>query len=151
MRKYIFIGCGGFLGAVLRYLVKEMQISGYSGSIPINTLAVNVIGAFLLAFILTRSPKTREMDADLRLGITAGLLGAFTTFSTLCKETAGLMSGGDYLSAISYLAVSIALGLCAAFLGAAAAVRFSGTPAVRIETGNADGTGKLPEFESEVE
>ncbi|MGE4485963.1 MAG: fluoride efflux transporter CrcB [Oscillospiraceae bacterium] len=150
MRKYIFIGCGGFLGAVLRYLVKEMKISGYSGSFPINTLAVNIIGAFILAFILMTAPKTREMDADLRLGITAGLLGAFTTFSTLCKEMAMLMSGGDYLSALLYLAVSTVLGLGAAFLGAAAAGGF-GRAKVKEENGELDTLGELSEIESEVE
>lgn len=119
MRKYIFIGCGGFLGAILRYLIKGIEI--YNDHFPLNTLIINLSGTFLLALILTAALNVRKMDADIRLGLATGLLGAYTTFSTLCKETAGLIHSGNYLSAISYIAVSIVLGLTATFLGIASA------------------------------
>lgn len=117
MRKYIFIGCGSFIGAILRYLIKGIQIYNYHESVPLNTLSINVLGAFVMALILTTAFEVWTFDADIRLGVTTGFLGAFTTFSTLCKETAVLMQNGNYFSAVSYMTVSIALGLGAAYFG----------------------------------
>jgi len=113
MRKYIYIGCGSFMGAVLRYLIKNIQIQNNYESIPFNTLFINVLGAFLMAFLLMIVFE----DATLRLGITTGILGAFTTFSTLCKEICSLMKDGDYYSAVLYMTASILLGLGAAYVG----------------------------------
>lgn len=117
MRKYIYIGCGGFTGAILRYLIEQIRLQNYHENIPLNTLFINVSGAFLLAFILTIAFEVWEMDSDIRLGITTGFLGAYTTFSTLCKETVMLLRGGEYLSAISYITASAMLGLGASYLG----------------------------------
>jgi CrcB protein len=117
MRKYIYIGCGSFIGAVLRYLIKNIQICNYHENVPLNTLFVNILGAFIMAFILTIAFEVWTFDSDIRLGVTTGFLGSFTTFSTLCKETVGLMRNGDYFSAISYMTVSIMLGLGAAYFG----------------------------------
>jgi len=117
MRKYIFIGCGSFAGAVLRYLIKGFHIYNHHENIPLNTLFINVLGALIIAFILTIAYEVWAFDSDARLGLTTGLLGAFTTFSTLCKETVGLLRDGYYFSAISYLTVSVTLGLASAYLG----------------------------------
>ena len=118
MRKYLFIGCGGFLGAVLRYLIRSLP-AGSSG-VPLATLAVNVTGAFLMALILTAAcDEFLSVDPDVRLGVTTGLLGAFTTFSTLCRETVGLLRSGNLSAALAYVALSVLLGLGAAGAGAA--------------------------------
>ena len=107
MRKYIFIGCGSFAGAALRYLAKGIQICNYHGNVPLNTLLINVLGALIIAFISTIAYEVWAFDSDVRLGLTTGLLGAFTTFSTLCKETVGLLQDGCYFSAISYMTISV--------------------------------------------
>jgi len=117
MRKYIYIGCGSFIGAVLRYLAKGIQIYNYHENVPLNTLLINILGAFIMALILTIALEVWAFDPDIRLGITTGLLGAFTTFSTLCKETVVLMQNGDYFPAISYVTISTILGLGAAYFG----------------------------------
>ncbi|MBU3189641.1 fluoride efflux transporter CrcB [Clostridium bowmanii] len=117
MRKYTFIAIGGMLGAILRYIIKNIHIVSYKGVIPINTLILNVSGAFLLTLILTLTFKVFELDADMKLGITTGFLGAYTTFSTLCKEVVNLMEQGNYYSSISYVGFSIMMGLAAAYFG----------------------------------
>lgn len=119
MRKYIFIGVGGFLGAVIRYYIRGIQNSANSGGIPINTLLINAVGAFVLAVVLTIALEKWHFNTDLRLGVSVGLLGALTTFSTLCKETVGLIMAGDISSALMYVAFSILLGYGAAFCGIA--------------------------------
>lgn len=120
MRKILFIAAGGSAGAVLRYLIEQLNAPGYSG-IPFDTLAINLIGCFFLAFILA----LLESNTDLRLGISVGLLGAFTTFSTLCKETVSLISDGSYFSAALYVFASAFLGVAAAYLGLISARRIA--------------------------
>ena len=118
MRKYIYISIGGALGAVLRLAIMR---NPYNGNFPLNTLAINIVGTFILALFLTTAYETMEIDVYLRLGVSTGFLGAFTTFSTLCKETASLMVSGEYILAISYIIVSAMLGLAAAYFGVALA------------------------------
>ncbi|MCB2307962.1 fluoride efflux transporter CrcB [Clostridium estertheticum] len=117
MKKYTFIAIGGMLGAVLRYVIKSIHIYHYKEVIPINTLLINISGTFLLSLILTIAFEIYEMNSDIRLGIATGFLGAFTTFSTLCKETVNLMKQGYYYSSISYIGFSAMFGLAAAYFG----------------------------------
>ena len=102
-------------------MIREIQLGRYEVNFPINTLIINVIGCFLLALIITVAFEILKFSSNLRIGIASGLLGAFTTFSTLCKETAGLISQEFYFLAVSYIAVSIILGLLAVYLGVAIA------------------------------
>lgn len=117
MRKYIFVAAGGLLGAVLRFYAKNIHIYNYHENIPLNTLFINVSGSFLLALILTIAFEIWEFDTDVRLGISTGFLGAYTTFSTLCRETAYLLEEGLYFSAISYVTISTVLGIVFAYFG----------------------------------
>ncbi|MEE8810049.1 fluoride efflux transporter CrcB [Lactimicrobium sp.] len=146
MRKYIFIGCGSFAGAALRYLVKSIQIYNYRENVPLNTLFINVLGALIIAFILTIAYEVWAFDSDIRLGLTTGLLGAFTTFSTLCKETVGLLQDGYYFSAISYMTVSVMLGLASAYFGVVLARKLGSKVTEKREK-----LDKLTEKESDVD
>jgi fluoride exporter len=121
VRKYVFIGIGSFIGAVLRYFVRNIQTFDFQGKIPLSTLIINFVGAFVLALILTVAFEIWEFNPDVRLGLTTGLIGAFTTFSTVCKEAVGLINNGEYFFAISYIVLSAVLGLGAAYLGTVAA------------------------------
>lgn len=105
----------------MRYLIRGVRIYGYHENIPLGTLLINVSGAFVMACVLTVAFEVWSFDSDVRLGVTTGFLGAFTTFSALCKETVGLIQNGDYFSAISYMTVSVVLGLGAAYFGAVVA------------------------------
>lgn len=115
MRKIVFIAAGGFAGAVLRYMLEA------SGAVPLSTLIVNTSGCFLLAFILTEAFELFGKDSDIKPGIAAGLLGAFTTFSTLCREIAGLIYAGSYAGAALYATAAIITGVAAAYFGAVSA------------------------------
>ena len=121
MLKYLYIGAGGAVGAILRYAIKEIKIGQNAVRIPADTLFINVFGCFLLAFIFTVALETLAFGSDLRLGLTTGLLGAFTTFSTLCKETAILITQGFYISAVFYVLLSIFLAFFAVYAGTALA------------------------------
>lgn len=117
MKKYFFIGIGGFFGAILRLYIKTIPIQNYKELIPINTLFINVTGSFILALITTIALEILKIDTDIRLGICTGFLGAYTTFSTMCKETVDLIDNGNYFSSLSYVTNSVFLGLAAAYFG----------------------------------
>lgn len=117
MGKYIYIFIGGAGGAVLRQLMEEWTLFGYKGDFPLNTFMINVIGSFILALFLTIAFEVMAIDADLRLGISTGFLGAFTTFSALCKESVILMESGRLLLASIYISSSLLFGFTAAFIG----------------------------------
>lgn len=118
MKKYVFISIGGVLGAIARYMIENIHLYRYHENIPINTLLINVTGSFLLGLLLTVAFEVWKFDADIRLGLATGFLGAYTTFSTLCKESVGLLREGFYFSAVSYITISVVLGLAAAYFGA---------------------------------
>ncbi len=86
------IGAGGFIGAVLRFLVSSW-VQTRSGSIvfPYGTMAVNMIGCLVIG-LLTWLVETRSLfSMETRSFVLIGLLGAFTTFSTFGNETLGLI------------------------------------------------------------
>ena len=116
MRKYLLVGAGGAAGALIRFAVIEM---GNGSGFPYATLLVNIAGSFLLALILTEVFHALKRRPTLHTGITVGFLGALTTFSTLIKETVVLAETGHWATAIVYIAVSVTLGMAAAYLGLA--------------------------------
>ena len=112
--KLSIIGAGGFIGAVLRFLISSW-VQTRSGSIvfPFGTLAVNMIGCLLIGF-LTYLVETRSLfSVETRSFILIGLLGAFTTFSTFGIETLGLIRDNRIdlaaLNAGSQVVVGVAL------------------------------------------
>lgn len=117
MKQYIYVGIGGFWGAATRYSINISESLGYHGSVPLDTFLINVSGSFLIGLILTVSLEWKDFDPNLKAGITTGFLGAYTTFSTLCKEAAFLMQKGDYGSALFYITASTLLGLGSAYMG----------------------------------
>lgn len=117
MNAYVYISIGGFLGAILRFFVKNVYLNSSHGLMPMRTLIVNVLGSFLLAFLYTYVARGYEMKENIKIGIGTGFLGSFTTFSTFCSENVALIFTGKYLLAASYMSISIFLGLGAAALG----------------------------------
>jgi len=116
MKKYVLIATGGFLGANLRFFLNNFKINSTLG-IPFITLLINLTGSFFLALFLTISLEILKFDSDIRIGISTGFFGAYTTFSTLSKEIATFILNGNYIPAVTYTAMSLILGLLSAYLG----------------------------------
>lgn len=111
----LLIAVGGAAGALLRYGVSEW-VTAPRGGFPLATLLANVTGAFLLggaSLLLVRL----EVSAAVRLGLTVGVLGAYTTFSTFSVETLDLVSDGQWRTAALYVVASVAGALAAAWAG----------------------------------
>lgn len=118
MRNLMIIGLGGFIGAILRYLVSG-QVQKWSESIdfPYGTLAVNLLGCLLIG-ALTRLDEIRDvLTPDMRLLIFIGLLGAFTTYSTFSSEAINLINDRRFNVAFLYMGTHLVLGLGAVLAG----------------------------------
>ena len=97
MDSIIYVGLGGFMGAIARYLVSQWANAALVerwGAFPYGTLAVNVLGSFGLALFGAWFSARVGLAPHLRLLIGVGFFGAFTTFSTFATETVSLLKGG---------------------------------------------------------
>ncbi len=90
--RLAIIGAGGFVGAILRYLVSGW-VQYRSGSLifPFGTMSVNMIGCLVIGFMTWLVESRSMFSPELRSFVLIGLLGAFTTFSTFGNETLGLI------------------------------------------------------------
>ena len=115
----VLIALGGAVGSLLRYLIGgTIQRSSASG-FPIGTMFVNVAGCFLIG-IFVRFLLNIQESAELRALLVIGFCGGFTTFSTFSFETVGLIEGGEYARAATYVLGSAVLCIVATFAGMAA-------------------------------
>lgn len=109
---------GGGIGSVLRYAIQMFmheRIVAYN--FPWATFTVNVIGSFLIGLFYAVSAKF-NLSAEVRLFLTTGLCGGFTTFSTFSYDNLEMLRQGDGVVCMIYIALSIILGITACFLGA---------------------------------
>ncbi len=116
MIKLLVIGLGGFTGAILAILISGWAYSVTESNFPIGTLTVNLLGSFILGLIIGTTDHY-VYHPNIKLFLTIGLLGAFTTFSTFSFETLALIEVNSYYKAFLNVFISIVFGLAAAFLG----------------------------------
>ena len=116
MKIILLIGLGSFLGGISRYLVTIYIHNRYLSNFPFGTLAVNVIGCFLIGLVYGITEKG-NLSAEWRIFLATGILGGFTTFSSFSLETITLLREKEYLYAFSNLGLSIFLGLAATLAG----------------------------------
>ena len=113
----LLVGLGGFLGAILRYLVDGWVAQRLGSTFPYGTLVINVGGSFLLGLLLTVVAERFAAPPGLRLFFGIGFLGAYTTFSTFAFESLVLIEDRAYLVAVANLLGNVVLGLIAVALG----------------------------------
>ena len=120
------VAAGGALGSVARYLLGA-AIGPRAPGFPWATLAVNVSGSLLLAFLAAFLVAPTTSPA-LRAGLTTGFCGGYTTFSAFSRETLALVEQGSYARAAAYVLASVALSLAAAAAGLGLARTLRGAP-----------------------
>jgi fluoride exporter len=117
LKQLLLIGTGGFIGSVARFLVSRLNTRVEWLSIPVGTLAVNVLGSFLIGFLIGVSERSPVLTVELRMFLMVGLCGGFTTFSSFSGENLMLMRNGQFLPLFLYTGLSILLGFTAVYLG----------------------------------
>ncbi len=114
MQKILYVGIGGCIGAILRYLVSS-KISG--SQIPLGTLFVNVLGGFLIGLIMEVCISTEFISPNMKLFLTTGILGGLTTFSTFSYETVRFFSDGDIKRGLLNICLNVVLCMGGVMLG----------------------------------
>ena len=121
MKMLLMVGLGSFAGGVLRFLLTRfIQISSMS-SFPWGTAAVNLLGCLVLGVLYGLFHRGLLLHTEMRLFLTVGLCGGFTTFSTLMSESFLLLKEGNFPAFFLYTLLSFAGGLIAIGLGYLAA------------------------------
>ena len=117
MTNILLAGVGGFIGSALRYVLGG-YVQGFSkGLFPYGTLAVNVIGCFVIGFLSQLAENRGVFSSEARVFVFIGILGGFTTFSSFGNETLNLARDGEMLGAFANIGLNVFLGLLAVWLG----------------------------------
>jgi len=118
MTNILLVGIGGFIGSVLRYLASGyVQQASKSVDFPYGTLAVNVIGCFIIGFLAQLAEERGVFTSESRLFVFTGFLGGFTTFSSFGNETLNLARDTQMMDALANIGANVIIGLFAVWLG----------------------------------
>jgi CrcB protein len=117
VRQLIAIAGGGALGALLRFWVSTGVYRLAGRGFPWGTLAVNLVGSFLMGLLFVLFLERSLVSGEVRAAVLVGLLGAFTTFSTFSIETLNLLEQADYLEALWNALASVLMCLLACWGG----------------------------------
>ena len=118
MQKLLLVGVGGFIGAILRYVMSGyVQSLTHSVAFPYGTLVVNITGCFLIGILAYLVETQAGMTPEMRLLLMVGILGSFTTYSTFSAETINLLQEQRYISGLMNIGLHLVLGLAAVILG----------------------------------
>ena len=123
LTKILSVAIGGAFGATARYALNLLFFNVFY-PFPFATFFINITGSFLIGFLFIYLSETIEINENLRLAVTVGFLGAYTTFSTFEFETFALMRERQILMAILYVSLSFAVGLIGVFMGVWLARKF---------------------------
>jgi len=111
------VAIGAAAGGVSRYYLSLAIYQRLGANFPWGTLLVNVSGSLLLGFLMRYALGTPELSAEMRLLLTTGFCGGYTTFSTFSYETAMLLEDGQYERAAAYAFGSVLVALVATACG----------------------------------
>jgi CrcB protein len=123
MLRLLAICLGGAVGTAGRYLLATWLPTVAGTAFPWATLAVNVIGSFLLGAIMQAGTTTALLSPTVRLALTTGVMGGFTTYSTFNYETLNLFSEGAWSAGFLNIGITV-LACLAAGIGGVALARF---------------------------
>lgn len=115
--SFLYVALGSAAGGALRYFVGTLIPAAHG--FPAATCAINVIGSFLIGLLSGFLARTTggAVSEILRLILVVGFCGGFTTFSTFSNETFRLIEASHYVTALSYVLISVIFGLLAVWLG----------------------------------
>ncbi|MBS2002241.1 MAG: fluoride efflux transporter CrcB [Cyanobacteria bacterium SZAS LIN-5] len=112
------VALGGSVGSIARFWSGQLFSNWFGTTFPWATLFVNIVGSAFLGFVFSFSiAKPGAVDPNVRLLLTTGFSGGFTTFSAFAWETLSLYQKGDTTLALANIGANLLLGFIAVFLG----------------------------------
>jgi CrcB protein len=118
LKEILLIGLGGGAGSILRYLASRVTVRAGLITFPVATLAVNVLGCFLIGVLVGASLRA-GLGAPQKALLVTGFCGGFTTFSAFSLESLQMYQAGSYVMLAVYVAVSVVVGFAAVWAGMA--------------------------------
>ena len=122
---YLIVFLGAGIGGALRHGINVASVRLFGYGFPFGTLVVNILGSFLMGVLAGYFAFRPGINQHVRLFLTTGILGGFTTFSAFSLDTALLIERHAYGMAAGYVVGSVAAAIAALFFGLA---MFRGTP-----------------------
>lgn len=116
---YLIVFLGAGIGGALRHGVNVAAARAFGFTFPFGTLIVNIVGSFMMGFFAGYFAFRPGIDQHMRLFLTTGILGGFTTFSAFSLDTMLLIERNRYALAAGYAAGSVAFSVAALFIGLA--------------------------------
>ncbi len=117
MSIYVALAVGGSLGAVSRYWISSSTYRWLGQDFPYGTLAVNLLGSLVMGFLSVLLVHRFQISEELRIGLLAGFLGSFTTFSTFAMDTLHLAGNQALAKAVVYVLASVLCCIIGAWIG----------------------------------
>jgi len=117
LKSLLIAGTGGFIGTVLRFLVSRYFQENTFSLFPWGTFTVNIIGSLLIGIFYGMSERGNLLSPEIRIFLTVGICGGFTTFSSLTNDAFMLLQEKEWLKVSLYASLSFFLGLVAVYLG----------------------------------
>jgi CrcB protein len=115
--RTFLVAVGGLVGSVSRYWIGGWVQRASDADFPWGTLAVNLLGCFVLGLVMTLSLERGVLGPNLRICLSIGFCGGFTTMSTFGYETVALLRDGSVGLALGNLGITVLLGLFAVWIG----------------------------------
>ncbi|MEO8168044.1 MAG: fluoride efflux transporter CrcB [bacterium] len=115
--NYLYVFLGGGIGAAGRYLLQGIVYRYASSGFPYGTFAVNLLGSFAIGFLMSVFDERFVVTPALRIFLTIGILGGFTTFSSFSFETVALLREGSYGLGVFNVGLSVVTCLVATWVG----------------------------------
>lgn len=122
--KILSVAIGGATGATARYLINISPLANLFEKFPFPTFFINISGSFLIGFLLIIFTDKFSVNENLRVAVTVGFLGAFTTFSTFELEIFELIRQRFFATAFLYLFLSVLVGFVGVLAGVWLARKF---------------------------
>ena len=114
--NYLFVSLGAAVGGVSRYWLSNVIHKFLPSFFPFGTLFVNILGSFLLGFFIFYFDERELLSQPVKLFLTIGFCGGFTTFSTFSFETIKLFLDSEFLLAAAYILASVFLSILGLYL-----------------------------------
>jgi CrcB protein len=117
MKIYSLVLLGGGIGALCRYIMQGLVYNNVNSSIPYGTMAVNITGCLIIGFLMSFFEYKFSAVPELRIFLTTGFLGGFTTYSSFSYESVLLLKEGDFFHGLLYIAGTTLLCLLSTYGG----------------------------------